>query len=314
VALGRRFYYRVFKNNLVYFLGLVLLKVMAAALRPFPLHMKFSFGRLVGDLWYLLDFPDRELCRRDMAAAFGQAMPASVRQRTRHLSMANMMAYLFESYFSSSLEREELLALVRSRGWAAPLLDALESGRGAIVLTGHFCNEALLCYLVAAHGRANCIAKYQRVFNKLMVSHRRRMNVETLQENETTYDRLLEVLGRNEILLATIDRPLKRVKGVCVSFFGHTVTAPYYPVDLARISGAPLFVAFLTRHNGRYDMHMEGPIRVPCSLDERRSRESCTQEIHGILEQRISSHPHEWQWHNKRLAKRDWGVPRYADA
>ncbi len=309
--MGRRLYYTLFKNNLAYLLALLLLRLSEIMLKPFSLRAKSSFGRLVGDLWYLLDFADREVARRDMNLAIRRTHPIHLRQRARRLSMANTMAYLFETYYSSSLSRRELLALVRNRDWAAPLQETLLAGKGAIVLTGHFSNEGLLCYLVAAHGHASCIARYQRVFNDLMVAHRQIMNVDTLNELQTSYDSLLTLLRHNEIILATIDRPLKRVKGVYVPFFGYTIIAPYYPVDIARLSGAPIFVAVLTRTRRRYDMHLEGPIHVPPDSSERESRQKYTALIYSILEKQIAAHPHEWQWHNKRLTKRHWGISRY---
>jgi lauroyl/myristoyl acyltransferase len=309
--LGSRFYYRVFKNNLVYAAGMALLRLIELFLAPFSLRAKFSFGRLLGGLWYMFDFPDRELSRREMALALGRTHPAHIRQRALRLSMTNMIAYLCEAYFSSSLSREKLLMLVRNRDWAVPLKKALSKGKGAIVLTGHFSNEALLCYLVSAFGHASCVARYQRVFNRLMVAHRKNRNLDTLNEFETSYKLLLELLARNEIILATIDRPLKHVKGVCVQFLGHTIIAPYYPVDVARFSGAPIFLALLMRRSGRYDMHLEGPIHVPQDMDEREAREKHTQLIYSTLEKYISAHPHEWQWQNKRLSKKHWGVPRY---
>lgn len=169
----------------------------------------------------------------------------------------------------------------------------------------------LVGYLIAAHGHASCIAKYQRVYNKLMVSHRKKMNGDTLNEFETSYHLLLKLLRRNEIIVATINRGLKRVKGVYTPFFGHTVIAPYYPVDIARLSDAPIFIALLTRNRCRCDMHLEGPIHVPADMDTRESREKYTRQIFSVLEKYIAAYPHEWQWHFKRFTKKHWGVPRY---
>jgi lauroyl/myristoyl acyltransferase len=309
--LGQRFYYVVFKNSFVYALALVALYVCHQLIRPFSLRTKFSFGRLIGNIWYIIDFVNRELCRRDMALAIGDTHSLKARRRARRLAMANTMAYIVETYFTTSLSRDELLCLVRNPEWAAPLQETLKKGKGAIVLTGHFCNEGLLCYLVSAHGHASCVARYQRVFNNLMVKHRKRMNVDTLNEFQTSYELLLKLLAENEIILATIDRPLKRVKGVHVRFLGHTVIAPYYHVDVARLSGAPIFVALLTRNRDKYDMHINGPIHVPADMEERRSREEVTQQVYSILEEYISRYPHEWQWQHKRFTKKHWGVPRY---
>lgn len=309
--MGQRFYYTIFKNNLVYGFGLLLLHLLVFLLRPFSLKAKFSFGRLVGYAWYLIDFPNRELCRRDMGVALERILPPYRRGRAQKLCMSNMIAYIFETYFSTALTREELLGLVNTPDWADKLRSTLKEGKGAIVLTGHFSNEGLLCYLVAAHGHASCIARYQRVFNDAMVSHRRKMNVDTLNEFETSYSLLLKLLEENEIILATIDRPLKRVKGVYVEFFGNRIIAPYYPIDLARISGAPVFTAFLNRNRHGYDMHFDGPTCVPADMDERESREKYTQQVFSTLEKMIKAHPHEWQWQHKRFTKKHWGVPRY---
>jgi lauroyl/myristoyl acyltransferase len=311
IQLGQRFYYIIFKNNLVYRLGFVLLHLIGLFLRPFSFRTKFSFGRLIGNIWYMVDFANREVCRREISLALGQTHSIAVRQRAVRLSMANTIAYLCETYFCTSLSHKELIGLVRNPDWALPLKKALEAGRGAIVLTAHFCNMGILCYLISAYGRTTLIAKYQRVFNRLMLEHRERFNVGTFNEYETSYDLLLEALGRNEILLTTIDRPLKRVKGINTPFFGHDIVAPYYPTDISRFSGAPIFLAFLTRKRHRYDLHFEGPFHVPPDMEERESREKYTHLIYSILERYISAYPHEWQWQNKRLAKKQWGVLRY---
>jgi len=309
--LGRRFYYYLFKNNFAYLTGLVLLRFVEFFLRPFSLRAKRSFGRLIGGLWYLTDFPNRELTRRDMAYALGSSHSVSVRQRAQRLSMSNTMAYLFEAYFASDISREQMLSMVIDRSWESTLENTIAKGKGAVVLTAHFSNEALLCYFISAFKRSSCIAKYQRIFNDMMIEHRNAMNVETLNEFETSYDSLIDIIKRGEIILATIDRPLKRVKGVYVEFFGHRIIAPYYPVDIARISGAPLFVALLSSSKYRYNMHLQGPIYIPSEMDERKSREHYTQMIFSILEKHISMHPHEWQWQNKRFTKKYWGIPRY---
>lgn len=309
--MGRRFYYFTLKSTLSYSLALVILRILELFLRPLSLRAKYSFGWLVGSLWYITDFVNRELCRRDMALALGKTHSLSVRRRALRRSMANIMACHLQSYFTSGLTRDELLGMVTNPEWSQPLVEALEEGKGAVIATAHFSNLGLLCYLVSAHCRANLIAKYQRVFNDLMVRHREAMNVGTLNEYETNYDMLLGLLGRNEVVMATIDRPLKRVKGVYVEFFGHRVVMPYYLADLSRLSGSPIFFALLTRSGGRYTMHFEGPMRVPSDMDERASREEYTQLLCSRLEEYIAAYPHEWHWQYKRFTKKHWGVPRY---
>jgi lauroyl/myristoyl acyltransferase len=309
--LGQRFYYYVFKNNLVYAVSFGLLRIIEFLLKPFSLRAKFSFGRLVGDLWFLADVVNRDLCRREMRLALGKTHSIVARHRALRHSMANIMAYHFEGYFSSHLYKGELLRRVSNTDWSEPLQKALGARKGAIVLTAHFSNFALLCYLISAYAPAGLIAKYQRIFNDIMVSHRRSMNLETLNEYETDYEMLLGRLSRNEVVLATIDRPLKRVKGINTRFFGHMVVVPYYFVDLARISGAPVFMALLTRNCDKYEMHFEGPFYVPGDADERESREKYCQQIYSLFEKYVSAHPHEWQWHHKRLIKKNWGVLRY---
>ena len=309
--MGRRFYYFTFKSNLSYLLAFFILKIVHFLLRPLPLRDKYSFGWLVGSLWYFVDFVDRELCRRDMALALGKTHSLSVRRRALRRSMANIMACHLEGYFTSGLKREDLLGMVTNPQWSRPLTEALEAGRGAIIATAHFSNLGLFCYLVSAYRHVGLISKYQRVFNDLMVKHRRAMNVETLNEYETSYDMLLKLLASNEIVMATIDRPLKRVKGVHVNLFGHRVVMPYYLTDLSRLSGAPIFFAVLTRTGHRYQMHFEGPLRVPADMDERKSREEYTQLLCSKLEKYIDAYPHEWHWQYKRFTKKHWGIARY---
>jgi len=124
--LGRHFYYHTFKSNIAYSIAYIILLIVEFLLRPLPLRAKYSFGWLVGSLWYMVDTVDRDLCRRDMALALGRTHSLSTRKRALRRSMANIMACHIESYFTTGLSRNELLGMVTNPQWSRPLVEALD--------------------------------------------------------------------------------------------------------------------------------------------------------------------------------------------
>jgi lauroyl/myristoyl acyltransferase len=285
--------------------------VVMSALGLLPRRARLPFSRALGNIWWIFDAPNRHLMARDMKIALADKLRRARREQTVRRSMEGIITNAVDAHFSPRLRNGSIFNLVVNSDWRDKVESAIQNGRGAIVLTAHFGNGVILYYLLGAIARSTCLARYQKVFNSFLVRHRRRMNVSTLIETENTYFKMLGCLKRNEVILATFDRPSRHVPGVLTRLFGKAVVTPYYFVDLARVMQTPIFVMFLVRERDKYRMYSEGPFFVPPEGDLRRAREHYAQAVVSVLEKYARLFPEQWNWGQKKFSK-SWGELRYS--
>ena len=268
-----------------------------------PRRVRLTFSRALGNIWWLFDAPNRSLMAKDLKIALGGELSRAQREHMVRKSMESLITHVTDAYYSQRFRNGDILSLVLNTDWRDKAEAALQRGRGAIVLTAHFGNGAILFDLFGTITKSALIARHQRVFNSLLVRHRRRMNVSTLSETENTYFKMLGCLKRNEFVLATFDRPSKHIPGVLTTMFGKAVVTPYYFVDLARVMQTPIFVMFLVRERDKYRMYSEGPFFVPSEGNLRRAREHYAQIAVSILEKYVRMFPEQWFWGQKKFSK-----------
>jgi lauroyl/myristoyl acyltransferase len=301
---------RLLKGSVAYGVFYAVGVIVMSALGLLPRRARLLFCRALGNIWWLFDAPNRRLMAGDMKIALGRELSRARREQAVRRSMEGLITHASDAYYGRRFRNGSLFGLVLNTEWRDEVESALERGRGAIVLTAHFGNGVMLYYLFGAIARSTCLARYQRVFNSFLVRHRLRMNVATLIETENSYFRMLGCLKRNEVILATFDRPSKHIPGVRTTMFGRTVVTPYYFVDLARVAQAPIFIMFLVRERDRYRMYSEGPFFVPSEGDLRRAREHYAQAAVSVLEKYVRLFPEQWNWGQKKFSK-SWGRLRY---
>jgi len=294
---------RFFKGSLAYCFFYAAGMIIMSALGLMPRRTRLSFSRAMGSLWWFLDAPNRCLLHKELRIAFGRELNRTRREQVVRRSMEGIIANAVDAYFSWRFRNGGLFNLVVNTVWRDKAEAALQKGRGAIILTAHFGNGEILFYLFGAITKSVLIARYQRVFNSLLVRHRRRMNVSTLSETENSYFKMLGCLKHNEFVLATFDRPSKHIPGVRTTMFGKTVVTPYYFVDLARLTQTPIFIMFLVRERDKYRMYSEGPFFVSSEGDLRQAREHYAQVAVSVLEKYVRLLPEQWFWGQKKFSK-----------
>jgi len=256
--------------------------------------------------FYLADRPNRRLAIFNLKYALGcSPRKANAIFRTSYIYRAWHLADVF---FWGRIKPDKARELMGEEPFER-LLEALRRGRGVIVVTAHYGAETLLCYAVAALQKASCIARRQRVFGNLMRRHRARHGLVTLIDRQIGYNDILRRLKQRETILLTLDQALRR-KGVWVRFLKKPAHTPYFPADLARLSGAPIFVAFMFYQRRRYRFVLYGPRFVPPDADIIQSRYEVTQWINGIIAAQVRAMPHHWFWAARRF-RTDIAIDRY---
>jgi len=188
------------------------------------------------------------------------------------------------------------------------LIEAMERGRGGILLMSHMGNWELGARLLRRQ-----IPELRLL---LFMGRRTKEQIERLQKEDLTASgiRILAADQEAESPFALVEgagflqdggfvslagdmlwRPDQRA--VAVQFLGRTVRLPEAPFMLALLSGAPLFVFFASsRGRGRHHFSVSAPMTVAAEFraERRAAVIGAAQAYADILERQVRRNPMEW--------------------
>lgn len=194
-----------------------------------------------------------------------------------------------------------------------PWLDqALNSGRGAILLSAHFGNFIVMYLALVQHGyKVNVIMKpsHNPLIERYIETYRRRHGIRTVysQPARQCVSESLKALKRNEVLVILLDQNFGGDGRVFVDFFGQTAATAGGPVVFARRSGAPVLPVFMFTENRalRHRLEIRAPLELEGDPKDSDFIKNNVQMMTGIIEDQIRAVPHEWAgWMHKRWKSR----------
>jgi KDO2-lipid IV(A) lauroyltransferase len=180
---------------------------------------------------------------------------------------------------------------------------ALARGRGAIALSGHLGNFALIGTRLAAEGYAfNALIKNppDRKFAELLTSLRSQIGQKTISARPRVEaaKQILKALRRNEIVLMVPDE--YKHKGAAVEFFGRPAPSARGPATLALRSGAAVLPMFLLWEKQGLRLTIERPLELVETGQTRKDILENTAMFASCLERVIRRYPDQWNWLNVR--------------
>ena len=179
--------------------------------------------------------------------------------------------------------------------------DAVRSGKGAILLTGHFGSWELMgCVL----GRSGYPVKF-------VVGIQRNLLVQDLM------NRLREASGIGVIELTSVLETVRHIRaggfiamlsdqdagrrGVFVEFMGTNASTPKGAARLALATGAPIIPGFIVRSAGiEHIITIEKPIHVDGRGDRDTLVRRATQQYTKVIEDYVRRYPDHWLWAHRR--------------
>lgn len=185
------------------------------------------------------------------------------------------------------------------------LREAVQAGRGVILVTGHVGNWEIGGAALAARGvPLDVVARRQGnpLFDRLLNRARERLGMRVIEFSRATRESLRSLrAGRAVALVADQDA---RRSGIFVPFLGRPASTFRGPAVLALRSGAPVFIGTaMRRSDGGYDVRIRR-VRDPAAGDpEARARE-LTAAYSAGLEAVVRSDPAQYLWHHRR-----WKTP-----
>lgn len=206
----------------------------------------------------------------------------------------------------AGLDPDELVRRTETEG-LDDVRAALEGGRGAVIVTGHFGNWEIGGAAVAARGVDLSVVALRQanpLFDRELVRTRQNLGMRVVYRGDAPREVLRALREGRPVALLGDQNPIRA--GIPVDFFGRPAHTARGPAVLALRSDAPLFLGVAVALDGeaaRYRIEfeeVEAERRGDLDADVRRLVQAYTHR----LEQWVRRHPEQYFWHHRRWKER----------
>ncbi|MBM4434170.1 MAG: lysophospholipid acyltransferase family protein [Chloroflexi bacterium] len=284
-------------RTLAHGIGYWLWRTAAALAQRLPPGPLYAVASALGELTYLAWGTKRRIANANFSRVLGRPADDPLVRRTARRSFRNFAKYVVEIMRFPRLRAGDLQHIVHVEGMEH-LRSAIDRGRGLIFTSVHFGNFEMGGARIAYEIPLNVIAddlSNQRLMD-LLVGNRSHKNI-NIHSPSGAARKVLQALRRNEMVGLMMDLGPRALAfdTVRARFFGQEAAFPAVAANLARVSGAPIVVAVVTRQP---DNTFRGVALPPIFVD--RAQEAAgettrvTQAIARGLEDLISRCPEQW--------------------
>jgi holo-[acyl-carrier-protein] synthase len=248
----------------------------------------------------------RRVILENLRRVFGAAVPAEeiVRLAQAHYGHLWRLFTEFVRFRGMSAERKTALVSVQN---VDVLAAALEQGKGALILTGHFGNfevatVAALRSFPHMHGRFHFVRRaIKPAWLDALVTRRFQRGGFGVMSKRGSLDAILDRLAAGDVIVFPFDQHAGPPDGVAVDFFGHPAWTFKSLAIIALSTGAPVLPAAAWRESdGRHVLRFEPPVdAVQCDNVNEEIRLN-TRIYNAALERLVLRHPEQWFWVHRR--------------
>lgn len=289
------------------------------AVQIMPLRFSYGAARLAGSLLALFARKKKEKLRRGFNYLFGNHDHGAQIKRT----FGNYTLNSIEVFLYPDLTEQKVASMVEYSG-LEKIARALEKGKGAILLHGHFGNEEFLMPAVAfaTDVKVNQLASRREPrlkdsllyrFPNAIRRYAFRMRIgyrESLPVNFIYIDKGIKgayrALQNNEILLLAGDGR-EGAAWTEANFLGRTALYSEGPMRIALATGAEVLPVFLVRRpDHRHSLIVEEPLPVERTGDSDRDIQVNTRKFVDLLSAYAAQYPCHYMklfWHDMKYFK-----------
>lgn len=280
---------------------LILAGLWLLTLLPYPLLLKL--GNLLGALMYRFTRRRRHIAETNIRLAFPALSVQQQKTLLKNNFRANGMA-LLEVGLSWWGSEKRLRRLLRIEG-LEHLQQALENGKGAIMLGGHFTCLIIAGRLLTLELPFTIVTKkaHNAVFEAVMRYYRSRQYQGLI--DSTDMRGMVKTLKKNQVLWYAPDQDFGRKTSVFVPFMGIQTATLTATARLAKISKAPVIYIDFERLPGTqgYRLKVHPPLEdFPSGDDVKDAR-----RVNALIEHQVRKVPEQYLWMHRRFKTRPEG-------
>jgi KDO2-lipid IV(A) lauroyltransferase len=276
----------------------------SAVARLFPVEWVSAAGgwlfRRLGPLT-----PSARIVSRNIDLAFPDLDPAA-RARLLDAQWDNLGRTFFEFPMTDHLTPAKGRVEVVGR---EKLLAIAQSGKPAILISGHFANWEVMAAAIVDAGvpaRVTYRAANNPYIDKRIIEARARYGVRMFAPKGGLGSRdLIDTLRKGESVTFLNDQKFN--KGVAAPFFGHTVHTAGASTRIALKFGAVMQPMSVQRLPGaRFRVVMGEPFALAHTGDRDADVTAGVRQINAFVEARVRERPAEWFWVHKRWPRDEY--------
>jgi len=257
-------------------------------------------GRLLGCFAYYFVPIRKSVVFDNLTKAFPEKSKAEKRRIARQ-SYMNIGQNLFEFMRTPIRSKTELNKRVIMYN-SNLLHEAYQSGRGTLLLTGHFGNwEIMACAIRALGYPIVAIAKHQRnhLVDAMITKYRLSVGLEAVALGMNVRE-FLRSLKQNKFVAILPDQDAHR-EGIFVNFFNQpSATAPGPAALALKTRAHVIFGVCILVPKGNYHVYLEKIDYDDLSDSNEENIRIFTQRHVKVLEDKIRRWPDHWFWMHKR--------------
>ena len=279
---------------LLYKIGLFLLRF---ANKKIAYGIVFFFAKMK----YRVSKKDREIVKENLRVVKPDVSEKDISSLAESV-FKNFGRYLVDFFSLGKNGKDFLKKNLRFEG-LENIDEALKSGKGCIILTGHFGNWELAGYAVASMGyklNAVALAHTDARINNLFIEQRKRAGIQVIPIGSAKKF-CLASLERNELIAILGDRPY-RDHGIKADFFGKTALVPRGAALFSIKKGTSIITAFTYREDEKKDIYklvFEKLVYVKHKDSTGELLKNITQNFIKRFESYIQKYPSQWYMFNK---------------
>ena len=261
---------------------------------------------LAGRLLYRLLPLRRRVILENLRRVFGAGAPEAEIVRLAEAHYAHLWRLAGEFIRFRWLSAQKKSALIRVDNVEA-LARALERGKGALILTGHFghfevATIAGLRHFPHMRGRFHFVRRAIRPrWLDALVNRRFRQGGFGVLGKRGSLDAILERLEAGDVVVFPFDQHASPPDGIAVEFFGEPAGTFKSLAIMALATGAPVVPASSWREpDGSHVLRFEEALPlVECDKVSEEIRRN-TRAYNAMLEILVLRHPEQWFWVHRR--------------
>ncbi len=268
-----------------------------------PYHWQFQTGKFIGAVMHLISQRRRHIAKINIKLCF----PEFDEQQRRRL-LKKHFASLGMSLVETAMSWWTPDARLRKLAWVEGLEhleQALQQGKGAILLSAHFTNLEIGTHLLAIHTRFHAMYKAHKnpLFDTVM-KRAREVRCEIAIPSDDVRG-MLNSLKKNIAVWYASDQNYGLKHSVFVPFFAIPAATNPAPLRLARLSGAPIIPFMIQRRDEQGDYLLT---LLPAMEDV--PGEDIYQDllrISRLIEAQVRKAPEQYLWVHRRFKDRPPG-------
>lgn len=282
------------------FIAYIIVRLLNKILSFVPISVSLWIGRRLGSLAFFFNKKRRLVAYANLKAAFAkEKSPEELKGITKRVyqNMAQTFAEVLNLTKVSRKYVDKYVEVVNMER----IRNAAKSGRGTILLTGHFGDWELSSLVSSVEGFPILVlAREQKMkrLNELLNRLRESNGCKVIRKGMSTKNILRALYDKNIVGILS-DQDAGR-NGMFVNLFGRPTSSHSGPMEIAKHTGSLILPNFIVRTGGpHHKLYLEEYIDFNDLKSEDDVKEAL-QRFTSLLESYIRKYPDQWLWLHKR--------------